>query len=76
MAGLNLYAAARGGGALSGVKQSTPATAAVAAFSPNATVSITTAGHPLHPNQPFGLAFWTGIGALGLLLLIRHSLRR
>lgn len=26
------------------------------------------------PNDPFGVAFWTGIGCLALLLLIRHSL--
>ena len=75
MPGLNLYAAARGGGGIGGV-QSAPATAAVAAFSPNATVSVTTGGHPLHPNQPFGLAFWTGVGAIALLCLVRHSLPR
>ena len=72
MPGLNLYAAARGGAATSQV----PVTAGIAAFSPNATVAATTSGSPLHPNQPFGLAFWTGVAAIGLLLVVRHSLPR
>lgn len=28
----------------------------------------------LTPNDPFGMAFWGGVVALGLLLFIRHSL--
>jgi len=74
MPGLNLYAAARGG-ASSGVA-TVPATAAVAAFSPNATVSVTSGKHWAHPSDPFGLAFWSGVAAFGLLLFIRHSLPR
>lgn len=76
MPGIDLYAAARGGGKLGGVQQTAPATAAVAAFSPNGTVALTSGPHWAHPSQPFGLAFWTGVGALALLVLIRHSLPR
>lgn len=52
-----------------------PPTATAAAFGPG----YTSAGTPsraeaLAPNDPFGIAFWGGIAALGLLLLIRHSL--
>ncbi len=75
MPGLDLYAAARGGGSV-GPSQSAPATAAVAAFSPNATVAMTAGPHWAHPSKPFGLAFWTGVGAMTLLVLIRHSLPR
>jgi hypothetical protein len=73
--GLDLYAAARGG-ASAGSTQAAPVTAGVAAFSPNATVALNAGGNPLHPNQPFGLAFWTGVGAIALLLVVRHSLPR
>lgn len=30
--------------------------------------------HPLHPAHSFGLAFWLGVGALVLLVSVRHSL--
>lgn len=54
---------------------SNPATASEAAFGPGYAVN----GRPnskaaLAPNDPFGVAFWTGVGCLALLLLIRHSL--
>jgi hypothetical protein len=74
MPGLNLYAAARGGAGVGAA--GAPADAAVAAFSPNATVSVTSQPNPLHPNQPFGLAVWIGAGAMLLLVVIRHSLPR
>jgi hypothetical protein len=73
MAGTNLYAWGRGG-AGAGAQIGTPATATVAAFSPNATVSTSTGVNPFHPQHPFGLAFWTGVGAIVLLAFIRHSL--
>lgn len=51
------------------------ASASAAAFGPGysqtGTPSRTAA---LAPNDPFGVAFWTGIAALGLLLVIRASL--
>ena len=73
MAGTNLYAWGRGGaGAQASV--GSPATATVAAFSPNATVSTSTSANPFHLMQPFGMAFWAGVGAIGLLILLRHSL--
>lgn len=30
--------------------------------------------HPLFPNDPFGLAFWAGMAAVGFLVFIRYSL--
>lgn len=78
MAGLNLYAMGRGG--LGGVQVGTGPTqttdATIAAFSPNATLTVTAGSNPLHPNQPFGLATWVGVGAIVLLVVIRHSLPR
>lgn len=69
------------GGVNSGRSQGTgygasgPVTATEAAFGPGysqpGTPSI---GQALFPNDPFGIAFWTGVVSLGLLMLIRHSL--
>lgn len=52
-----------------------PATATEAAFGPG----VTTPGAPdakaaLWPNDPFGLAFWTGVAALVGLVFIRYTL--
>ena len=78
MTGLNL-------GVMGGVRASAnaagnstvpaPRTATEAGFG----IGATAAGTPgraaaLAPNDPFGIAFWGGIAALGFLLLIRHSL--
>ena len=52
-----------------------PATATEAAFGPGYTQTGTpSTGATLAPNDAFGVAFWTGVAALGLLLVIRHSL--
>lgn len=44
---------------------------AAPAFGPS---SSSGPGHPLAPNDGFGLAFWWGVGAVVALLLIRKSL--
>lgn len=52
-----------------------PVTATEAAFGPGYSQAGTPSiGSALFPNDPFGIAFWTGVAALGLLVLIRHSL--
>lgn len=80
MAGTNLSLWGRAGAqaalGTTPVASATPANATVAAFSPNATVSISQGKPWCHPSTPFGLAFWTGAGAIVLLALIRHSLPR
>lgn len=78
MSGLNLgvMGGARGTIQTTGSLGSARATSAgEAAYGPG----YSAAGTPsrsaaLAPNDPFGVAFWTGVGCLGLLLLIRHSL--
>lgn len=49
-----------------------------AAFQPGSTPVVTGSmgGNALMPNTPFGLGFWIGVGALGLLIFIRHTLPR
>lgn len=78
MAGLNLgvmggvRAQANAGGNGTVVN---PTTATQAAFGAGATASgRPSAAQALTPNDPFGIAFWGGVAALGLLLVIRHSL--
>ena len=51
-----------------------PATASEAAFGMGATAPAPTAGTILHPKNGFGLAFWSGVAAIGLLVVIRKSL--
>lgn len=75
MSGLNLGTGLRASATVGTGSQPAPATATEAAFGPGYSQS----GSPstvavLAPNDPFGAAFWTGIIAVGLLLLIRHSL--
>lgn len=45
-----------------------------AAFGPGSTVAVPSTGATLAPNDGFGLAFTTGVVAVVLLVLIRHSL--
>ena len=47
-----------------------------AAFSPGMTPTVTAPGgmSALHPGTPFGMSFWWGCAAIGLLAFIRHSL--
>ena len=75
MAGTNLYAWGKAGANV-GAAGRTPANATVAAFSPGATVSVSGQQPWWHPSTPFGMALWTGAGAIVLLALIRHSLPR
>ena len=45
-----------------------------AAFGPGVTVQTASAAQTLAPNDPIGLAFTTGVIAVALLVVIRHSL--
>ena len=47
-----------------------------AAFGPGYTTSAPTMGSALTPNDAFGISFWLGVGAIALLVFIRHSLPR
>ena len=49
-------------------------TATEAAFGPGATVPSQNLTSPLHPKFGMGLAFWTGVIAVGLLVVVRRSL--
>lgn len=79
MAGMNLRigagAAVGSGPAATGAGNPLPSTAGQAAFGS----TFTQPGMPdrraaLMPNDPFGIALWTGVAAVGLLLFIRYSL--
>ena len=54
--------------------QATSVTAA--AFGPGYTTSAPSMGAALTPNDAFGISFWLGVGAIALLVFIRHSLPR
>lgn len=45
-----------------------------AAFQPGSSQQMQSRGSTLSPGTPFGLTFWVGVGSLGVLALIRHSL--
>lgn len=47
-----------------------------AAFGPGYTTSAPDMGSALTPDDAFGISFWLGVGALALLVFIRHSLPR
>lgn len=52
-----------------------PSTASQAAFGPGFTQGgMPDAKSSLLPNDPFGVALWTGVAAVALLLFIRYSL--
>lgn len=52
-----------------------PATASQAAFGAGgSTGKAPSTANALLPNDPFGVALWTSIIAVGLLMFIRHSL--
>ena len=79
MAGLNLKMNGVGyaSGPSYGSVPSNPArTAQEAAFGPGVTVPTNEAQHPLMPNNGAGVAFWSGVVAIGLLVLVRKSLPR
>ncbi len=52
--------------------QATSVTAA--AFGPGYSVSGPSTGAALTPNDPGGIAFWTGVGGIGGLAYLRHTL--
>lgn len=54
--------------------QATSVTAA--AFGPGYASSAPSMGQALTPDDPFGISFWIGVGAIALLVFIRHSLPR
>lgn len=54
--------------------QTTSVTAA--AFGPGYTTSAPDTASALTPDDPFGVSFWLGVGAIALLVFIRHSLPR
>jgi hypothetical protein len=45
-----------------------------AAFGPGYTTSPPSTSSALTPNDPFGIAFWTGIGGVAGLVYLRHTL--
>ena len=45
-----------------------------AAFGPGYSVAAPSTGSALTPNDPFGISFWWGVGALGGLAYLRHTL--
>ena len=52
-----------------------PVSATEAAFGPGYTMAgAPTSTKALAPNDPFGVAFWVGVGSLALLLFVRYSL--
>ena len=54
---------------------SAPMTATDAGFGPGMTVTGgPSTSQALAPNDPFGAAFWIGVGSFALLMFIRHSL--
>lgn len=55
-------------------QQATSVTAA--AFGPGYASSAPSAGAALAPDDAFGISFWLGVGAIALLVFIRHSLPR
>lgn len=83
MAGLSLGLGTQGhvgvagmGSGHSSVQQSQkPASATAMAYgSGYSNAKPSSRGAALTPNDAFGVAFWWGVGSLGLLILIRHSL--
>jgi len=75
MAGLNL--GVNGGVRATANGGSAPTSASEAGFGPGYTAAGTPSGmNALTPNDPFGVAFWTGVGALAFLFVIRKSLPR
>lgn len=51
-----------------------PATVSEAAFGPSLSASFPSRWESLKPNDATGVTFWAGVGAVGLLVLLYHSL--
>lgn len=64
------------GNVTSGRGNPAPASIAQAAYGPGYTGDAPALGSSLAPNDAFGVSFWTGIGAIVLLIVIRQSLPR
>jgi len=47
-----------------------------AAFGPGYASSAPSMGSALAPDDAFGVSFWLGVAAIGVLIFIRHSLPR
>ena len=79
MAGLNLSMSGVGNARPSSygsVPSSPSRTVTEAAFGSGLTIPADQAKHPLMPDNGVGVAFWSGIVAVGLLVLVRKSLPR
>jgi hypothetical protein len=76
MAGLNLgmNAVLSGGSAPSYGSVKQPSSVSEAAFGSGGTQSAPTDSSALKPVHGFGVAVWTGVIAIGLLVLVRKSL--
>jgi hypothetical protein len=77
MAGLN-YGMGLGTSATANVKAAAPSqpqTIAQAAYGPGATAPVPKTISLLSPGRAFGLAFWTQVGCVVGLIILRHSLR-
>lgn len=51
-----------------------PQTISEAAFGPNVSASAPSAASALAPNDAAGIALWSGVAGVALLLVVRHSL--
>jgi hypothetical protein len=78
MSGLNLMGNVKVAANTSGYSSDQNASSATEmAFGPGYTDPGTPSSKgALLPNDPFGIGLWAGVAALGLLLVIRHSLPR
>lgn len=78
MAGLSLKVGGFGGVGTTAPPTMAPSssydTVTAQAFGPGATVPEPSAADVLSPNDGFGVAFWTGVAAVALLVAIRFSL--
>ena len=78
MAGLSLRVGGFGGVGTTAPPAMAPAssydTVTAQAFGPGATVPEPSSADVLAPNDGFGIAVWSGVAAVALLVLIRHSL--
>ena len=80
MAGLSLMAGGqarvRAGATVGPAASPAPASVAEAAFGPGASASAPSRRGLLLPNDAFGITLWAGVAAVGVLLVVRHSLPR
>lgn len=65
-----------GAGGVRAGQSSQPASIGEAAYGAGYTDAAPNLSNALTPNDPFGVSFWAGIGAIVLLVVIRQSLPR